>query len=400
MDLITIGLSPDTFPEDLRLAFRLLLRPGQWQEGEATRASQEFFFDSGRSALLTLLQAFGIRQEDEVLLQAFTCAAVPNAILWAGAKPVYVDIEKETLNLDINDLEAKITPCSKAVIVQHTFGLPAKVSEVAQIAQKHNLIVIEDCAHALGAQYQGKRVGSFGDAAFFSFGRDKVVSSVFGGKAVINSKLETRNSKLDEIYRRLNYPSNAWIGQQLLHPLLSEAVLKSYNLGLGRVLHFALKNLGILSRANTNEEKKLAQKPNRIPSKMPNALMLLLNKQLERLEMFNRHRSEIAQKYLAADIQSVQPDTIDHIWLRFPILVEDPGKFHAFAKKNGIILGDWYNQVIGPEDVNLNAIGYKMGFCPVAEEVSKRIVNLPTCPRMTDSQVEKVVEMFHAIFHS
>ena len=124
-----------------------------------------------------LHQAIG--EGDEVLVQAFTCVAVPNSVLWAQATPVYADIDA-TLNIDPIDVEKKITNRTKAIIVQHTFGIPADMDALVALAKKHNILLIEDCAHSLGATYKGKKVGTFGDAAFFSFGRDKVVSSVFG----------------------------------------------------------------------------------------------------------------------------------------------------------------------------------------------------------------------------
>ncbi len=197
---ITISLSPNTEADDVFLAVKTIIQPLLWKTGKATSDAEQWFrnyfsveqavsFNSGRSALLAILKAFGIGEGDEVLVQAFTCVAVPNSVLWAGAKPVFVDIDA-TLNMDPKDAEKKITKNTKALIVQHTFGVPAQMDKIIALAKKHHLILIEDCAHALGATYKGKKVGTFGDAAFFSFGRDKVVSSVFGGMAIINAKFD------------------------------------------------------------------------------------------------------------------------------------------------------------------------------------------------------------------
>src|SRR5581483_4013141 len=112
--------------------------------------------------------------------QAFTCVAVPNSVLWTGAKAIYADID-ETGNLDPKDLEKKITKKTKAVIIQHTFGIAANMDAIQKVLKGKKIILIEDCAHALGASYKGKKLGTFGEFAFFSFGRDKVISSVFGG---------------------------------------------------------------------------------------------------------------------------------------------------------------------------------------------------------------------------
>ena len=198
--VISCGLAPNLEADDIWQAWRVLWQPWTWRKEEAITEVKEWFsgylgvrdvylFNSGRAALLAILKAFNIGERDEVLIQAFTCVAVPNSIIWAGAKPIYVDIDR-SFNLDPTDLEAKITKKSCAIIVQHTFGIPAQIEKIIEIAKMHKLIVIEDCAHSLGVTYKSKKLGNFGDAAFFSFGRDKVVSSVWGGAAIINSKFK------------------------------------------------------------------------------------------------------------------------------------------------------------------------------------------------------------------
>src|SRR3989344_3562099 len=124
---ISISLSPNTEPDDVWLAFKLLFQPWRWQKGSVEVILQQefkyaFAFNSGRSALMAILDSLGIEKGSEVLLQAFTCNAVPNPILWSGLKPVFVDVDKETFNIDVEDLKRKIGPKSRAVIVQHTFG--------------------------------------------------------------------------------------------------------------------------------------------------------------------------------------------------------------------------------------------------------------------------------------
>ena len=137
-------------------------------------------------------------------MQAFTCNAVPNPVLWAGLKPVYVDCDEKTFNIDKEDLKKKITPRSRVLIVQHTFGLPADMDAISEICRKNNLILIEDCAHSLGAEYKNKKVGTFGKAAFFSFSRDKVISSVYGGMAVTEDHELTK--KIKEYQLKIGYP--------------------------------------------------------------------------------------------------------------------------------------------------------------------------------------------------
>lgn len=123
-------------------------------------------FWKGRVALYAILKALGIGEGDEVLVEGFTCVVVPNAVIFAGAKPVYIAPDPKTYNMDVSQIETAITSKTKAIIVQHTFGLPADMDSILNIAKKYNLRVIEDCAPALGAIYKGRKVGTFGDAAF------------------------------------------------------------------------------------------------------------------------------------------------------------------------------------------------------------------------------------------
>ena len=125
-------------------------------------------FWKGRVALYAILKAMGIGEGDEVLVEGFTCVVVPNSVIFAGAKPVYVAPDPKTYNMDINQIEPKSTPKTKAIVAQHTFGFPADMDAIIEIAQRHNLKVIEDCAPALGATYKGKKVGTLGDAAFLA----------------------------------------------------------------------------------------------------------------------------------------------------------------------------------------------------------------------------------------
>ncbi len=227
---ISISLSPNTEKEDVLLVLKLLFQPHRWQKKlpearpRATEIEEEFkkyfgvkyaiSFNGGRAGLMAILAAMEIKSRDEVLLQGFTCNSAVNPILNRGAKPVFVDIDS-TLNLNPEDLKKKITPKSKAVMIQHTFGWPAQIEEILKIAKggAPNLYLIEDCAHALGAKYQGKFCGTFGDAAFFSFGRDKIISSVFGGMVITNN--EKMGERIKKFRDKLDYPSNFWIFQQL-----------------------------------------------------------------------------------------------------------------------------------------------------------------------------------------
>ena len=160
-------------------------------------------FNSGTSALHAALLAHGIKKGDEVIVPSFTFIATANAPLFVGAKPVFGDIEEETYGLDPEDVKAKITKKTKAIIPIHYGGCSCKIRELQEIAEDHNLILIEDAAESLGAIIGDKKVGSFGDSAMFSFCQNKIITTGDGGAIVTNSKKIYEKLKLIRSHGRL-----------------------------------------------------------------------------------------------------------------------------------------------------------------------------------------------------
>ena len=282
---ISISLSPNVEKDDLHLALNLLVRPWLWKKGKALKQLEDEFkeylgvkhaitFNSGRSSLFAILKSLdlekgspasaeGSGEAKEVLLQAFTCNAVPNPVLWAGLEPIYVDCNTDDFNINPSDLEAKITlrqaqgrPLPRVVIVQHTFGLPANMDQIRAICGAYKLILIEDCAHSLGSEYNGLKVGANSKVAFFSFGRDKIISSVYGG--IVTTNDDALAEKLKELQKEFKQPSILWTLQQLLHPIiLGYIVLPIYNfLDLGKIFLVLSQWFHILSKAVSWQEKK------------------------------------------------------------------------------------------------------------------------------------------------
>ena len=151
-------------------------------------------FNSGTSALHAVMLACDIGKGDEVIVPSFTFIATANSAVFTGAKPVFADVEKETYGLDPEDVKKKISSKTKAIMPIHYGGRPCKVRELREIAKEYNLLLIEDAAESIGASIDGKRVGSFGDAAMFSFCGNKVITTGEGGIIVTDSR---------DIYERL-----------------------------------------------------------------------------------------------------------------------------------------------------------------------------------------------------
>ncbi|MBI4079220.1 MAG: aminotransferase class V-fold PLP-dependent enzyme [Candidatus Levybacteria bacterium] len=396
---IAIGLSPNTKKQDTFLAVQLLLSPWSYIEGTAIKSIEQWFrnffgvsyaisFNSGRSALVAALKGVGVGEGDEVLLQAFTCVAVPNAILELDARPVYVDIT-DTLTIDPTDAKKKITAKTKTIIVQHTFGIPSDMDKIIALARKKNVAIIEDCAHTVGGSYQNKKLGAFGDAAIFSFGRDKAFSSVFGGMAITNNKVFGK--KIRAFQKDKNFPSFYWVFQQLLHPIAFVVILPFYTI-IGKLILIVLQKLRLLSFPIFPIEKK-GKMVKGFVQKLPNALALLALLQLRRVNEYNKKREQFCEMYIQGlrGNKFLMPVAQRLPLLRFPILVEKRDTILSLLQKQGIYLGNWYANIIDPKDVDFKAIYYKRGSCPNAETLASKIINLPTYPTMTIADAQKVI---------
>jgi dTDP-4-amino-4,6-dideoxygalactose transaminase len=403
---ISISLSPNTQRDDILLAFKLLFQPWKWKKGKQIKEFEGAFknylglkyavsFNSGRSSLVAILNALNFEEGSEVLLQAFSCNAAANPILWSGFQPIYVDVKEDTFNMDAEDLKKKITKKSKAVIIQHTFGRPAEIDKIAEICKMNNLILIEDCAHSLGSEYRGKKVGTFSDVSFFSFSRDKVVSSVYGGMAVTDNKLIAEN--LLKFQDNYGYPSGGWIFQQLLHPVLMNLIiLPTYKI-LGKYLLVLLQWTHILSKAVHWKEKR-GMAPGYFPKRLPNALAILALNQFRKLDKFNKHRKEIVDFYvkeLSPLCFQLPTVTKGDIFLRFTLKHPMAHKIIEKAWSENLLIGDWYTTAIAPHDTRLEAIRYHAGSCPMAEKLARETFNLPTHINISKNDAKIIIRFLN-----
>jgi dTDP-4-amino-4,6-dideoxygalactose transaminase len=369
-----------------------------------------FFFNSARGALSFLLNstrigadevsttrinADSIRDnqrninpresacEHEIITQAFSCIVVPNAIKFAGYKPIYVDID-ETYNLDIEDLKRKINERTKAIIIQNTFGIPAKIGEILEIAHQNKILVIENLTHSLGAKYKGKYLGNFGDFALLSFNRNKVISSIIGGALVVNNKnfLE----KIKNSYESLPELSQKEIKKIIFTGKVLYEAKENYNFLTKIYLKFLRKKSKIFEMVSFIEKK--GKKPENYLFKFPEILFPLLLNQLKKLERFNEHRKEIAKIYLEKFPLNFSGEPI---FLRFPILIENRDFVLEKFKKENIYLGDWYKCVLIPCS-DLKIFDYEIGSCPKAEKTAEKIINLPTYIGVSKEKAEFIIK--------
>ena len=160
-------------------------------------------FNSGTSALHAAMLAYGIGPGDEVVVPSFTFIATANAPLFVGAKPVFADVDEETLGLNPQDVKRKITPKTKAIIAVHYGGCPCKIEELRKIADAHKIILIEDAAEAMGAKVSGKMVGTIGHSAILSFCQNKVITTGEGGAVITDDEETYEKLKLLEKLKRV-----------------------------------------------------------------------------------------------------------------------------------------------------------------------------------------------------
>ena len=360
-----------------------------------------FLFWKGRVALYAILRAIGIKKDDEIILPAFTCVVVPNPIIYLGAKPVYVDINPKTFNIDINKIEKRITEKTKAILAQNTFGLSSDLDKIKEIAKKYNLWVIEDCAHGFGGSYKGQKNGTVADAAFYSTQWNKPFSTGLGGIAV--TKNEEIAQRLKELEEKAVKPSKK--EELMLKALLNirEKIVSS------NTYWFALKTYRFLSEKNIivgSSQGYELEKPVMPEDFLKGFTETQAKKGLEyfrkinneyRIDLIIKHRKKIANYYkdILIDLgfePPCEPDYAEHTYLKFPLLVKNREKFLYLAEKEKVELGDWFLSPIHPIQRNFELWNYRYGENPIGEFASRHIVNLPTHEKMNENDVNKIYE--------
>lgn len=325
-------------------------------------------FSSGTAALHGACFAAGIGPGDEVITSAITFAASSNCVLYQGGTPVFADIHPLTYNINPQDIRAKITSRTKAIIPVDFTGQPVEMDEIRQIANEHNLIIIEDAAHSLGATYKGRKVGTLADMTMFSFHPVKHVTTAEGGVIVTDN--ESFYNKM-QLFRS--------------HGITKDPSLLAHHEG---PWYYEMQELGYHYR-------------------MPDMQAALGITQMDKLDRFVARRREIASYYQSAlsglpglTLPNQQEETSSS-WHLF-ILRWDLSKsklsrkeiFEAFRAENIGVNVHYLPVYMHPY---YEKLGYKKGSCPEAEALYQEIVTIPLFPRMTTKDLEDVVEAVRKI---
>lgn len=352
-----------------------------------------FSFSAGRVGLYALLLGLGVGADDEVLLQVPTHIVVANSILYTGARPIYVDCDLDTYNIDLDQAEKRITSKTRVLILQHTFGNPVDLDRALALAARHHLDVIEDCVHSLGSTYRGRPVGSFGRASFFSTEETKTISSTMGGMVATNDP--DLAERVKGFQDRCAAPAVSQTVRYLLKFMAYHALTEPRVHGFTRALYELAGKRHPLPRATTREELQGGRRAN-YEQQLSNAQAALALRQLRRLESNVRHRRHVAAEYARRLPESgyVVPRTeagAEPVFVRYPIWVEDRPLALRRARPR-VLFGNWFTSVL--EEATSPSVGaYEPGSCPRAESAAQHLINLPTHPRIEGSDIEAIISV-------
>ena len=314
--------------------------------------------NSGTAALHTALHVAGIEQGDEVITTPFTFIATANTILMQQAKPVFVDIDEDTFNIDANKIKEKITKKTKAIVTVDLYGLLCDYNEIGKIAKTNNLMIVEDACQAVNAESNGKKAGNFGDIAAFSFYGTKNITSGEGGMITTNNQEYAEKAKLFRQHGRSKMTSYEYsgLGYNYRATDISAAILLEQ-----------LKKIGIITKKRIENAEYLTKglagiKGIKLPSPKKDGSHVFHQYTIRVMENFKLSRDEL----------------------------------NEHLNKKGIGTGVYY-----PKPLHLlphfKKFGYKEGDFPIAEKLSNQVISLPVHPHLAKEQLDYIIKVFNKI---
>jgi perosamine synthetase len=355
-------------------------------------------FYKGRVALHAILTMAGIGPGDEVLLPGYTCVVVPNAIQYVGATPVFIDIDPLSYGMNPDCIRGSLghrwhRGRAKAMIVQHTYGIPAVMSALKDLANEYDLLVIEDSCHALGSSYAGTPVGSLGDAAFFSSQWSKPITTGLGGWAILppDSRIKPRASVLAQ------YSKPSTFADLLLHAqyLAYRLVHRPSTYWTVQNLYRVLGRMGVVIGSSSSDELDCRLPPQFCKTMGPIQLWRL-KRGLLSAHHANSHRkmivSRLEQRLKTTAFVTCPSDPLkDIVYLRYPIRVSNKYELLRRAASAHVELGDWFLSPVHPLEDRWERAGYQRGSCPEAERACDQVINVPTHGQITPSHLDHIL---------
>ena len=356
--------------EDIEMVNNVIKRGAYWTTGPTTEEFEKMIseyvgskycvvFNSGTSALHSVLLAYGIKEGDEVIVPSFTFISTANAPLFVGAKPIFADIEEKTFGLDPESVKEKITKKTKAIIPIHYGGGPCLIRDLKAIADDHNLILIEDAAESFGAKIKERNVGTFGDSAMFSFCQNKIITTGEGGAITTDSREIYEKLKLIRSHgRRENsnyfatseYADYLTLGYNFRMSDITAAIGISQIRKIGKIIEMRRKNTKYMTKELSKIDEIITPTP-------PEGYFHVYQMYTIRLKEGERMRDDL-MKYLA---------------------------------ENGIATKVYFYPVHLTQFYK-REFGYKGGELPISEEVAEQVLTLPMYPEMKKRDVEYVID--------
>lgn len=331
---------------------------------------------NGTDALVIALKSLGIGPGDEVITTPFTFFATAETISAVGAIPVFVDVEKDTFNIDPAKIEEKITKSTKAIVPVHIFGQSAKMDEINEIAKKHNLKVIEDACQAIGGKYKNRKIGTLGDVACFSFFPTKNLGCAGDGGIIV-----TDDENVATIAKALRTHGSGENGQKAYNLLnnITEEITTVQN--ADDTVYNPLKYYNYLIGYNTRLDAIQAA---------------ILRVKLPHIDSWNAKRRDIAKIYdeMLKDTDLVTPfisEENEPVYHMYIIQSENRETMLNKLKEKGVATGVYYPVPLHLQKVYKN-LGYKEGDMPVAEYLSHRTFAIPVYPELTEEEVNYIVQ--------
>lgn len=338
--------------------------------------------NSGTDALIIALKALGIKEGDEVITTPFTFFATAETVAMVGATPVFVDVDEATYNIDPSKIEEKITERTKAILPVHIFGQPANLNKIRDIANKYNLLVIEDACQAVGAALEGKRVGSIGDVGCFSFFPTKNLGG-FGDGGMITTN-DDNIATVCRAFKEHGMAQNGAKARYILDGVEDDLAGTVSPDGLYNPYKYYNYLIAYNSRLDAIQAR-------------------VLDIKLDYLDGFNSKRTEIAnfyEKELSSCVGIITPkvkEGMTPVWHQYAFRCDKKDEMGNFLASKGVGSAAFY-----PVPLHLQKafayLGYKEGDLPVAEMITKQTVCLPIFPELKQDELEYVVACVKEFF--
>ncbi len=303
---------------------------------------------SGTDALHLAVEALGVGEGDEVITTPFTFFATAEAIMYTGATPVFVDIEPDTMNIDPVEIEKKITDRTRAIMPVHIFGHPADMNSICALAKKYNLKVIEDCAQSFGAEINGKKTGSLGDAGCFSFYPSKNLGAFGDGGMILLNDAEVAA----DVRKLRNHGSKGMYRHECI---------------------------GFNSRLDEIQA----------------GILLVKFRHIDHYNDLRRQKAALYKSLLSGNVElPAERAGCMHVYHQYTIRSNNREKLKKILHEKGVSSVVYYPIPVHLQEA-VSVLGYEKGDFPVAEEASEKVLSLPIYPELEESSIREIAEIIN-----